>query len=143
MGPLSPAPGGRQGSPGAAPQRRAARSAGKRAAHWGCGSGKRVGQEIILGRAPLLFVIHRAIIIHVQHDIVIVSIFIDLLEELALSLIVVRRIRNKKNTYIAIIQCKFIKKVIVGPLTLTFDRVTWPLLKIDMRHEAYRHGKKY
>ena len=30
---------------------------------------------------------------------------------------------------------------LVGPLTLKFDRVTWPFLKIDMRYEAYRHGK--
>ena len=28
-----------------------------------------------------------------------------------------------------------------GPLTLKFDRMTWPFLKIDMRHEAYQHGK--
>ena len=31
----------------------------------------------------------------------------------------------------------------VGPLTLKFDRATLPFLKIDMRHEAYRHGGKY
>ena len=31
----------------------------------------------------------------------------------------------------------------LGPLTLEFDRITWSFLKIDMRHEAYRHGKKY
>ena len=31
----------------------------------------------------------------------------------------------------------------VGPLTLRFDRVTWPFLNIDMRHEAYQHEKKY
>ena len=24
-----------------------------------------------------------------------------------------------------------------------FDRATWPFLKIDMRHGAYQHGKKY
>ena len=30
----------------------------------------------------------------------------------------------------------------VGPLTLRFDRATWSFLKIDMRHEAYRQGKK-
>ena len=28
-----------------------------------------------------------------------------------------------------------------GPLTLKFDRATLPFLKIDLRHEAYRHGK--
>ena len=27
------------------------------------------------------------------------------------------------------------------PLTLNFDRAIQPFLKIDMRHEAYRHGK--
>ena len=32
---------------------------------------------------------------------------------------------------------------LMGPLTLKFDRATLPFLKIDMRHEAYRHGKKY
>ena len=30
-----------------------------------------------------------------------------------------------------------------GPLTLKFDMATRPFLKIDMRHEAYRHGQKY
>ena len=28
-----------------------------------------------------------------------------------------------------------------GPLTLKFDTLTWPFLKIHMRHEAYQHGK--
>ena len=30
-----------------------------------------------------------------------------------------------------------------GLLTLKIDRATWPFLKIDMRHGAYRHGKTY
>ena len=30
-----------------------------------------------------------------------------------------------------------------GPLTLKFDRVTRAILKIDRRHDAYRHQKKY
>ena len=29
----------------------------------------------------------------------------------------------------------------MGPLTLTFDRLTWPFHKIAMLREAYRHGK--
>ena len=28
-----------------------------------------------------------------------------------------------------------------GPLTLKFDRVTQPFLKMDMRYKAYSHGK--
>ena len=31
----------------------------------------------------------------------------------------------------------------LGPLTLQFDRATLLILKIDMRHEAYRYGMKY
>ena len=31
----------------------------------------------------------------------------------------------------------------MGPLTNKFDRATQPFLKIDMRHGAYRHEKKY
>ena len=27
-------------------------------------------------------------------------------------------------------------------LTSKFDVATWPFLKIDMRHAAYRHGQK-
>ena len=30
---------------------------------------------------------------------------------------------------------------LMGPLALKFDRSTLPSLKIDMPHEAYRHGK--
>ena len=32
---------------------------------------------------------------------------------------------------------------VLWPLTLKFDRSTWPFLKIDRRHEAYRHEKTY
>ena len=31
----------------------------------------------------------------------------------------------------------------MGPLTLKFDRATRPFLKIDKRHGACRHVKKY
>ena len=31
---------------------------------------------------------------------------------------------------------------IMGLLTLSFYKMTWPLLKIYMRHEAYRHEQK-
>ena len=30
-----------------------------------------------------------------------------------------------------------------GPLTLKFDTKTWPFLKIDMRHRAYRQEGNY
>ena len=33
--------------------------------------------------------------------------------------------------------------LIMRPLTLEIDRATPPFLKIDMRHEAYRHEKIY
>ena len=45
------------------------------------------------------------------------------------------------------IACSYITvpqgRLCMGPLTLKFARATLPFLKIDMRHETYRHGKKY
>ena len=34
-------------------------------------------------------------------------------------------------------------ELLMGPLTLKFNRATWPLLKINMRHGAYRHETKF
>ena len=36
-----------------------------------------------------------------------------------------------------------LRTLTIGRLTLKFDRVTWPFLKIKLHHEACRHERKY